>query len=133
MVDSLVSTPPVAPMPGPFRITRIRDLEWPARQVEFLLRGVTAQEFAGTRTARDGRFVNLATGQLVMSFHSFLVETPAGRLLVDTCVGNHKERPLLPEWHRREGPYLEHLRAAGVRPEDIDFVCCTHLHADHVG
>jgi len=25
------------------------------------------------------------------------------------------------------------LKAAGVGPEDIDFVMCTHLHADHVG
>ena len=30
-------------------------------------------------------------------------------------------------------PYLARLRAAGVSPEDVDFVVCTHLHADHVG
>ena len=37
------------------------------------------------------------------------------------------------EWHLRDGPYLDRLRDTGVGPEDIDFVCCTHLHADHVG
>jgi glyoxylase-like metal-dependent hydrolase (beta-lactamase superfamily II) len=30
-------------------------------------------------------------------------------------------------------PYLEELGKAGVQPEEIDFVMCTHLHIDHVG
>ena len=68
-----------------------------------------------------------------MSFHSFVVRTPQGTLLVDTCVGNHKERPMLAEWHQQEFPYLERLAQAGLTPPDIDFVCCTHLHGDHVG
>ena len=29
--------------------------------------------------------------------------------------------------------YLERLGAIGLRPEDIDFVMCTHFHPDHVG
>jgi glyoxylase-like metal-dependent hydrolase (beta-lactamase superfamily II) len=29
--------------------------------------------------------------------------------------------------------YLDRLVEAGVRPEQIDMVVCTHLHADHVG
>ncbi len=33
----------------------------------------------------------------------------------------------------RDEPWIERLGAAGTRPEDIDFVMCTHLHADHVG
>jgi glyoxylase-like metal-dependent hydrolase (beta-lactamase superfamily II) len=30
-------------------------------------------------------------------------------------------------------PYLARLKAAGVTPEQIDMVMCTHLHVDHVG
>jgi glyoxylase-like metal-dependent hydrolase (beta-lactamase superfamily II) len=30
-------------------------------------------------------------------------------------------------------PYLDRLAAAGARPQDIDYVMCTHLHHDHVG
>jgi glyoxylase-like metal-dependent hydrolase (beta-lactamase superfamily II) len=30
-------------------------------------------------------------------------------------------------------PYLERLHAAGVAPEAVDYVFCTHLHVDHVG
>src|SRR3546814_2060166 len=29
--------------------------------------------------------------------------------------------------------YLERLQSAGIRPEDVTHVLCTHLHLDHVG
>jgi hypothetical protein len=69
----------------------------------------------------------------VMSFHSYVLKTKRHTILVDGCVGNGKERPARPMWHRQEVPYLERLAAAGVRPEQVDIVFCTHLHADHVG
>jgi len=71
-------------------------------------------------------------GRLVLSVHALLVESQGRRILVDTCVGNGKERPL-PEWNMRTGPFLEDLAAAGAARESIDFVLCTHLHIDHVG
>ena len=46
-------------------------------------------------------------------------------------VGNEVER--FSRFHQLNTPYLDRLRAAGVRPEDIDIVLCTHLHNDHVG
>ncbi|MEX0870238.1 MAG: MBL fold metallo-hydrolase [Aquisalimonadaceae bacterium] len=54
-------------------------------------------------------------------------------ILLDSCAGNHKERPWLPRFHHLNTPFLERLQAAGVKPADIDIVLCTHLHADHVG
>jgi len=30
-------------------------------------------------------------------------------------------------------PWLDRLAAAGVRPEEVDYVFCTHMHADHSG
>ena len=30
-------------------------------------------------------------------------------------------------------PYLENLAALGCKPEAIDYVMCSHLHADHIG
>ena len=56
-----------------------------------------------------------------------------GPPIVDTCCGNHKERPGAPFWHRLNQPYLENMQALGVHPDDVDFVMCTHLHVDHVG
>jgi glyoxylase-like metal-dependent hydrolase (beta-lactamase superfamily II) len=120
-------------LPGPFDIQRVVESVWPGQPVDYLFDGVTPARFAETRTSRDARFVNVAAGTLLMSFHSLVVRTDQGVLLVDSCVGNHKDRELVPEWHRKEFPYLERLAQAGLTPADIDFVCCTHLHGDHVG
>jgi glyoxylase-like metal-dependent hydrolase (beta-lactamase superfamily II) len=57
----------------------------------------------------------------------------ASTVLVDTGCGDLKWRPDLPELHLLRTGFLERLEAAGVRPEDVDLVLCTHLHADHVG
>ena len=70
---------------------------------------------------------------LLLSFHSFLIQTTKYNILVDTCCGNKKERPTRPFWHQRNGPFLNNLAKIGLAPSDIDFVLCTHLHADHVG
>ena len=74
-----------------------------------------------------------ASGMLKLSVHSWLLEAGSKKILIDTCVGNHKHRPHRPKWHRLETPYLARLAAAGVRPEEIDLVMCSHLHVDHVG
>ena len=74
-----------------------------------------------------------ADGKMVLSFHALVVESSGRRILVDTCVGNDKERPVVPEWHMRTGPFLSDLAAAGAPRESIDTVLCTHMHIDHVG
>jgi glyoxylase-like metal-dependent hydrolase (beta-lactamase superfamily II) len=41
---------------------------------------------------------------------------------------------LRPAWNaKKDGNWMAALKAAGLGPEDIDFVMCTHLHGDHVG
>ena len=72
-------------------------------------------------------------GRLRMSIHSFIVETPDHRIVVDTCLGNDKQGRRIPHWNDRDGPFLADLAAAGFPAESIDTVLCTHLHVDHVG
>ena len=71
--------------------------------------------------------------RFVTSVHSWLIRSGDLTILIDTCGGNHKDRPWTHRFHQLDTPYLQRLRAAGVAPEDIDMVLCTHLHADHVG
>jgi glyoxylase-like metal-dependent hydrolase (beta-lactamase superfamily II) len=52
--------------------------------------------------------------------------------MVDTCVGADKERSN-PQWHHMQSPWEANFAALGLKPADIDFVFCTHLHADHIG
>lgn len=71
-------------------------------------------------------------GRLKMSIHALIIETPQRRIMVDTCVGNDKQRDI-PTWSQRQGNFLQEMAAAGFPPESIDTVVCTHLHVDHVG
>lgn len=78
-------------------------------------------------------FCDAASGALRLSMHSWIVRTAHHNVLIDSCFGNDKERPVLEMGHRLSIPYLDRLAEQGLRPEDIDFVMCTHLHVDHVG
>lgn len=73
------------------------------------------------------------TGKLMFSFHSFVVRTGRHTILIDACLGNDKERPTRPQFHRMRSPFIADLARIGVKPEEIDYVMCTHLHWDHVG
>jgi glyoxylase-like metal-dependent hydrolase (beta-lactamase superfamily II) len=71
--------------------------------------------------------------RLISSMHSWVIRSGGKVILVDACCGNHKERPWMPRFHQLDTPFMANLAAAGVKPEDVDIVLCTHLHADHVG
>ncbi len=78
-------------------------------------------------------FLDPVSDLLVLAFHSFVITTPQTVVLADTCSGNDRERLRKPRYHRRSWPYLANLDRAGVAPEAVDRVLCTHLHVDHVG
>ncbi len=71
-------------------------------------------------------------GNLIMSIHALVVDTGERRIVVDTCIGNDKQRAI-PNWTNLQTAFLQDLEAAGYPRESIDTVLCTHLHVDHVG
>ncbi|MBX3707028.1 MAG: MBL fold metallo-hydrolase [Pseudomonadales bacterium] len=97
----------------------------------FLLPDATAENLAPMSAWLRPHFVN-ADGSVPLSIHTFLVRTGDATLLVDTCIGNDKPRPL-PEWDHRQSDFLSRLEAAGAPRHGVDAVLCTHLHVDHVG
>src|SRR5262245_46644261 len=99
----------------------------------FLLPDATDEIVHRHRNWLEPYFLDPRTGHLVMSWHTFVIRTPRATILVDTCGGNDKPRPQKERYHLKNRPYLEDLAAAGVRPDEVDFVMCTHLHVDHVG
>jgi glyoxylase-like metal-dependent hydrolase (beta-lactamase superfamily II) len=78
-------------------------------------------------------FVDSTTNIVNSAIQTWLVRSGGRTILVDTGVGNHKERPYSPVWSHLETDFLDNLARAGVRPEDVDVVINTHLHVDHVG
>jgi glyoxylase-like metal-dependent hydrolase (beta-lactamase superfamily II) len=94
----------------------------------------TPEDWARHKTWMEPWALDPGSGNLVLVIQAFLVRTRHHTILVDTCVGNHKHRPTRPFWHMQKlNTFLPRLAAAGVAPEDVDYVMCTHLHSDHVG
>ncbi len=73
-----------------------------------------------------------AEGNCIVSIHALVLDTPDRVIVVDTCLGNDKERTF-DFWAHLQTRFLEDLTAAGYPPESVDMVLCTHLHTDHVG
>lgn len=68
-------------------------------------------------------------GRMLLSVHAFVVVDGATTIVVDTCVGPHRDRPL-----PGDDGFLGRLDATidgGLGT--VDVVLCTHLHFDHVG
>jgi hypothetical protein len=62
-------------------------------------------------------------GNLIMSIHALVIETAARRIVVDTCIGNDKSRPV-PRWDNLQTPFLD----AGL----VDLVAADHEVCDEV-
>ena len=118
---------------GNFSITKIVESCGPAMPLDVLLPAAEPEAVAQHRHWLEPRFIDPQSGLLVLSFHSYLIRTPRHVILVDTCVGNDKERPGFPDMHRLQTDYMGMLRQTGINPEQVDFVMCTHMHPDHVG
>jgi glyoxylase-like metal-dependent hydrolase (beta-lactamase superfamily II) len=118
---------------GAARLTRIEELyaaDWDAPAFFPDWRPELVQEHLGWMAPNH---FEPAKNCLKLSIHSWLIRLDGRSILVDTCIGNHKPRPARPKWHLMESRYLQRLAEAGIRPDEIDLVMCTHLHADHVG
>jgi glyoxylase-like metal-dependent hydrolase (beta-lactamase superfamily II) len=73
------------------------------------------------------------TGQVTVALQTWVLRSGGRTVLVDTNVGNGRERPSQPRFHQQDGDFLARLEQAGIRPEDVDVVVNTHIHGDHVG
>ena len=60
-----------------------------------------------------------------LSINCFLIDTGGKRILIDTGAGEL--------FSKAAGSLIGNMRAAGYRPEDIDAILLTHIHADHSG
>jgi len=118
---------------GDIEISRVLEFEAALFEPAAIHPDVTAEIVERHRSWLEPTLLDPDSGLMVFAFHSTVIRTPRATILVDTCSGNDKERPHKQRYHRKNWPYLANLAAAGFAPENIDYVLCTHLHADHVG
>jgi glyoxylase-like metal-dependent hydrolase (beta-lactamase superfamily II) len=68
-----------------------------------------------------------------LSIHALVVETGDLTIVVDTCIGNDRDRLAYESNSNLQTAFLDDFVAAGFDPAKVDVVLCTHLHFDHVG
>jgi len=116
---------------GHLRVTAVVERAGPTRPT-WLLPDATPEAVERQRAWLAPHFLD-DQGRFLQSVHSFVIRAPGLTALVDTCIGNDKDRGGRAPFHMLHTAFLEDLRAAGVAPESVDLVICTHLHVDHVG
>jgi glyoxylase-like metal-dependent hydrolase (beta-lactamase superfamily II) len=75
----------------------------------------------------------LAGHDLTHALNCLLIETPGGRVLVETGIGERMDDHFRTQRHVGGDPILPSLRAAGFDPLTVDVVALSHLHFDHAG
>ncbi|MDY6997777.1 MAG: MBL fold metallo-hydrolase [Actinomycetota bacterium] len=81
----------------------------------------------------DPLFVDYRTDEWKIAIQTWVVQVDGLTVLVDTGVGNGRQRPHMPPLDHLDTDFLTRLAEAGIEPSDVDAVINTHLHTDHVG
>ena len=118
---------------GTSTMQRIVESETPMLSPFEIFPDCTQAHLDANRGWLQPRFQDPTSGILVITIQSFLIRHNGLTILVDSCGGNDKEARERPAFRRAHWPWLQTLAAAGVKPEDVDIVLCSHLHVDHVG
>jgi glyoxylase-like metal-dependent hydrolase (beta-lactamase superfamily II) len=111
---------------GGVRVTRVEESITPIPG-GYLITGLTDDHVAAQQPWIGPYFA--ADGAMLLSLHSFIVESQGTTIVIDTCAGLHDDRPL-----PGDPTFLDRLAAeidGGV--DGVDAVVCTHLHFDHIG
>ena len=116
---------------GRLRLSAVVERAGPT-PLHWLLPDVTPAQLERHREWLAPHFLD-AKGRLLQSIHAFVIQAPGLTAVVDTCVGNDKDRGGRAPFHMMRTSFLDDMTAAGFPPEAIDVVICTHLHVDHVG
>jgi glyoxylase-like metal-dependent hydrolase (beta-lactamase superfamily II) len=115
---------------GNIEISRVEEMIWTISP-RYLFADVTYDDLEPHRDWLTPHFC-ASDLKLRLSIHTFVVRTPQHTILIDTCIGNDRQRSV-PLWTNMQTDYLKRLTAAGVNPAAVDYIFCTHLHVDHVG
>ena len=119
---------------GDITIERILELEAPyALPLEFFDEALP-EAIEPDRHWLEPNALDPVSGRMIFPVQSYLIRSRHHTILIDTCIGCRKSYDGVPRWHDlRDETWLRNLAAAGVGPDDIDYVFCTHLHLDHCG
>lgn len=125
--------PPAFPL-GEMTVRRVMEMQIPFRLPAEMFPGADPDEVAALAPEFTPWAIEPETGKAILAVQSYLVRTGRHTILIDTCIGCDKTNTRIPAWAgRTDRRWLKRLADAGVAPEAVDYVFCTHLHADHSG
>src|SRR6201984_3950386 len=93
---------------GDFEVHRVAEYEGPFIAPETFFPDFDKEAVQSNLDHPGRRLIDPATGNLLFSFHSFIVKTGHHTSLIDSCLGNDKERPTRPQFHRLRRSYGAH-------------------------
>ena len=109
---------------GSVTITRVVEFEIGGFPPGFMFAGLTEERVKSVAWLHP--YYADPGGTIRYAVQAYIIESQGRRIIVDTCVGNDKDRNN-ESWNHLKLPFLERLTAAGYPPELIDVVLCTHL------
>ncbi len=117
---------------GAVSVERVVESEGPVLDPLKMFVEASAADLASQMAWLAPRFYDPLARLLVVPIQGFVVRARGKLIIVDTCVGDCKERQRA-MFHRQQRDWIGKLAAIGVSPEGVDYVICTHFHVDHVG
>ena len=78
-------------------------------------------------------FFDPDTDKWHIAVQSWVIEVDGLTVVVDTGVGNDRQRPHMPPLDHLNTAFLAALQSAGIDRNTVDVVVNTHVHSDHVG
>lgn len=116
---------------GRASVSRVLELQWdlPTRTFPH----TSASDWRDHADLLVPDFFDPDTDQWRIAIQSWVIDVDGLTVVVDTGVGNDRDRPQMPPLDHLNTGYLDALRSAGVDRNAVDVVVNTHVHSDHVG
>jgi glyoxylase-like metal-dependent hydrolase (beta-lactamase superfamily II) len=118
---------------GEVEIFRVVEVHGPLMPGTELLPDTTDEVWTANADWLAPQHWDPAAGLAVAAIQSWVLRSAGRTIVVDTGVGNGRERPSRALFHHRHSDFLDRLARAGVDPREVDVVVNTHVHGDHVG
>jgi glyoxylase-like metal-dependent hydrolase (beta-lactamase superfamily II) len=115
------------------KATIVRVPEWEFELGTKFFADTPAQAWVDEAELLVPTFHDPETGRWRVAMQSWVIEVDGLTVLVDTGIGNDRDRPQFPIMSGLSTDFLGALERAGVAADEVDVVVNTHLHTDHVG